>query len=254
MADDSEQVGQDEIENLLRQAQDTGGATPPPSSPPPEASDADATVDQAEIEALLSGNAPAASPPPPSAASEADAPVDQDEIEALLSGNAPPAAPAAPPAPPVAPSAPAPVASAATAASEADVSQNDIELLLNKAEQALASVDQPSTSSAEALPPGLKSFEFKKFSGTAANTESATLELMRDVQLDLTIELGRTHMHLEDVLRLKQGAIVPLDKLAGDPADIFVNGRLVARGEVLVLNDNFCIRVAELIVGESACA
>lgn len=253
MADDSEQVGQDEIENLLRQAQDTGGATPPPSSPPPAASDADAAVDQAEIEALLSGNAPAAAPSPPPAASEADAAVDQAEIEALLSGNAPAAAPAAPPAPPVAPSAPAPVASAPPT-SGADVSQNDIELLLNKAEQALASVDQPSMPSVNALPPGLKSFEFKKFSGTAANTESATLELMRDVQLDLTIELGRTHMHLEDVLRLKQGAIVPLDKLAGDPADIFVNGRLVARGEVLVLNDNFCIRVAELIAGESACA
>ena len=77
---------------------------------------------------------------------------------------------------------------------------------------------------------------------------------MRDVELDLTIELGRTHMHLEDVLKLKQGAVVPLDKLAGDPADIYVNGRLIARGEVLVLNDNFCVRVAELIVGESACA
>ncbi|NOY42858.1 MAG: flagellar motor switch protein FliN [Planctomycetes bacterium] len=249
MADDSEQVGQDEIENLLRQAQDTGGATPPPSSPPPTASDADAAVDQAEIEALLSGNAPAAAPAAP-AASDADASVDQSEIEALLSGNAPAAAPAAPP---VAPSAPVPTASA-PAASGADVSQNDIELLLNKAEQALASVDQPNVPSVSALPPGLRSFEFKKFSGTAANTESATLELMRDVQLDLTIELGRTHMHLEDVLRLKQGAIVPLDKLAGDPADIYVNGRLVARGEVLVLNDNFCIRVAELIVGESACA
>ena len=83
----------------------------------------------------------------------------------------------------------------------------------------------------------------------------ATIErLMRDVELDLTIELGRTHMHLEDVLKLKQGAVVALDKLAGDPADIYVNGRLIARGEVLVLNDNFCVRVAELIVGESACA
>ena len=53
------------------------------------------------------------------------------------------------------------------------------------------------------------------------------------------------------MLKLKQGAVVPLDKLAGDPADIYVNGRLIARGEVLVLNDNFCVRVAELIVGES---
>jgi flagellar motor switch protein FliN/FliY len=58
-------------------------------------------------------------------------------------------------------------------------------------------------------------------------------------------------MHLEDVLRLKQGAVVTLDKLAGDPVDIYANGRLIARGEVLVLNDNFCVRVAELVTGEN---
>ena len=78
--------------------------------------------------------------------------------------------------------------------------------------------------------------------------------MVRDVQLDLKIELGRTHMHLEDVLRLKSGAVVPLDKLAGDPVDVLVNGRLIARGEVLVLNDNFCVRVTQLVVGDSAIA
>ena len=57
-------------------------------------------------------------------------------------------------------------------------------------------------------------------------------------------------MFLEDVLKLQRGAVIPLDKLASDPIDIFVNGRLVARGEVLVLNDNFCVRVAELISGD----
>lgn len=133
---------------------------------------------------------------------------------------------------------------------EAGVSQDDIELLLRKAEQALASIDGPDSS----LPEGVQAYRFDDFVGATANADSATLELMRDVELDLTIELGRTHMHLEDVLKLKQGAVVPLDKLAGDPADIYVNGRLIARGEVLVLNDNFCVRVAELIVGESACA
>ena len=57
-------------------------------------------------------------------------------------------------------------------------------------------------------------------------------------------------MYLEDVLQLRRGSVVALDKLAGDPVDVFVNGRLVARGEVLVLNDNFCVRVAELISGD----
>jgi len=135
---------------------------------------------------------------------------------------------------------------------EAESSHDDIELLLSKAEQALASIDDPTSDPMQALPEGMRSFEFEEFRGSVANSEVATLELMRDVQLDMTIELGRTHMHLEDVLQLRKGAVVPLDKLAGDPADIFVNGRLVARGEVLVLNDNFCIRVAELIVGEAA--
>jgi flagellar motor switch protein FliN/FliY len=130
------------------------------------------------------------------------------------------------------------------------VSQSDIDVLLNQAEAALASIDEET----KTLPDGVRAFKLEDFSGTPASTEAATLDLMRDVQLDVTIELGRTHMHLEEVLQLQKGAVVPLDKLAGDPVDIFINGRLIARGEVLVLNDNFCVRVAELITGESACA
>jgi flagellar motor switch protein FliN/FliY len=58
-------------------------------------------------------------------------------------------------------------------------------------------------------------------------------------------------MLLEDVLSLRRGSVVTLDKLAGDPVDLIVNGRLVARGEILVLNDNFCVRVAELVGSDS---
>ncbi len=205
MADDQEQMGQDEIEALLRQAEAGGGAD-------------SAAGDASDAKPSGSGNQ-----------------VDQAELEALLAdgGN-------------VAPT------SGAGVSGESAISKNDIELLLNKAEQALESID--AADSQTVLPPGIRTFEFEKFGGTAANTKAATLELMRDVQLDMTIELGRTHMQLEELLKLGQGAVVPLDKLAGDPADIFVNGRLVARGEVLVLNDNFCIRVAELIEGEYAVA
>lgn len=73
------------------------------------------------------------------------------------------------------------------------------------------------------------------------------LDLLSDVSLNVKIELGRTRMFVEDVLRLSSGAVVELDKLAGDPVDIFVNDRRVARGEVLVVNDNFCVRVSEII-------
>lgn len=73
------------------------------------------------------------------------------------------------------------------------------------------------------------------------------LEILQDVELDLRIELGRTELLIEEVVALKEGSVVTLDKLAGDPVDILVNGRLIARGEVLVLNDNFCVRVAEIL-------
>ena len=73
------------------------------------------------------------------------------------------------------------------------------------------------------------------------------LDMLGDVDLHVSVELGRTEMLVEDILRLSEGSVVELDKLAGDPVDVFVNQRLVARGEVLVLNDNFCIRISEIV-------
>ena len=76
---------------------------------------------------------------------------------------------------------------------------------------------------------------------------AATLGLLHDVELNVKIELGRTQMYVEDVLRLNENSVIELDKAAGDPVDIFVNDRHVARGEVLVLNENFCVRISEII-------
>jgi flagellar motor switch protein FliN/FliY len=77
--------------------------------------------------------------------------------------------------------------------------------------------------------------------------DPAALALLRDVNLQVKVELGRTLMYVEDVLRLNENSVIELDKLAGDPVDIYVNDRPVARGEVLVVNDNFCVRVSEII-------
>lgn len=90
-------------------------------------------------------------------------------------------------------------------------------------------------------------FNLPSFGDAPAAEKPANLDLLADVNLNVKIELGRTRMFVEDVLRLSEGAVVELDKLAGDPVDIFVNDRHVARGEVLVLNDNFCVRVNEII-------
>jgi flagellar motor switch protein FliN/FliY len=134
---------------------------------------------------------------------------------------------------------------------EGEMLPRDMEFLLGQAERALASIDSETSAG---LPPDVTAFRLEEFAGAPASAESATLDLIRDVELDLKIELGRTHMYLEDVLKLRRGSVVPLDKLAGDPVDIYVNGRLIARGEVLVLNDNFCVRVAELIAGAKPAA
>ena len=86
------------------------------------------------------------------------------------------------------------------------------------------------------------------FGGDGTETgDPAGLALLRDVNLTVKVELGRTMMYVEDVLRLNENSIIELDKLAGDPVDIFVNDCPVARGEVLVVNDNFCVRVSEII-------
>jgi len=85
-----------------------------------------------------------------------------------------------------------------------------------------------------------------------ASAASQSINLLKDVQLHVKVELGRTYMFVEDVLRLGEGSVVELDKLAGDPVDVYVNDRLVARGEVLVLNDNFCVRVSEIIAARDA--
>ena len=94
-------------------------------------------------------------------------------------------------------------------------------------------------------------FKLDDLQSEASSDPPHSLDLLSDVELDLRIELGRTQMRLEEVLHLRGGSVVALDKLAGDPVDIFVNGRLIAHGEVLVMNDNFCIRVTELVSSSS---
>ena len=78
------------------------------------------------------------------------------------------------------------------------------------------------------------------------------LKLLSNVDLHVKVELGRAEMAIEDVLRLGSGSVVELNKLAGDPVDVLVNDRLVARGEVLILNDNFCVRINEIKSGLEA--
>jgi len=81
------------------------------------------------------------------------------------------------------------------------------------------------------------------------NTERSTrrLDLLLDVPLDLTVELGRARMSIQDLLALGPGSVIELDKVSGEPLDILVNNRLIARGEAVVVNDKFGVRITDIV-------
>jgi flagellar motor switch protein FliN/FliY len=254
MADDSQLVNQDEIERLLQQSSKQPSPDEARQEPAQPEASSDNSLSQSDIEALLNQGvqdeaSPSSAAPHASQVPDASAPasakvgLQQDDVDQLLGR------PGAGPSSTTEPSVPRQKTSDRTPGEEGTMGQADIEYLLNQAEKALDSIDSESRAG---TPPGLAPFRLEEFRGEPASTESATLDLISDVRLDVKIELGRTNMYLEDVLKLRKGAVVPLDKLAGDPVDIYVNERLIARGEVLVLNDNFCVRVGELVVGSSS--
>jgi flagellar motor switch protein FliN/FliY len=108
--------------------------------------------------------------------------------------------------------------------------------------------DAPTTSpTSVADAPADVNLNLPNFKQIISNVPGGAIEMLKDVDLNVKIELGRTRMLVEDVLRLAEGSVVELDKLAGDPVDVLVNDQLVARGEVLVLNDNFCVRINEIV-------
>ena len=73
------------------------------------------------------------------------------------------------------------------------------------------------------------------------------MDLIMDVPLELTVELGRTKMQIKEILDLGAGSIVELDKLAGEPVDVLVNGKLIAKGEVVVIDESFGIRITNIV-------
>jgi flagellar motor switch protein FliN/FliY len=166
------------------------------------------------------GSAPAAAAP----ATQADA--DQAALDAILAaGSAPIDDPNA------------------SGGSAADAAASAEELL------AQASFDDVAAVVPDGAAPNTESFKLPSFQQVMADAQVSSIDLLRDVELNVKIELGRSRMIVEEVLKLNEGSVVELDKLAGDPVDVFVNDRLVARGEVLVLNDNFCVRVNEIVAG-----
>ena len=94
---------------------------------------------------------------------------------------------------------------------------------------------------------GVQSVQFAPLSQAEQPGVSGNIGLLMDVSMQLTVELGRTKMLIKDILGMGEGTIVELDKLAGEPVDLLVNGKLIAKGEVVVIDENFGVRVTDII-------
>jgi len=138
---------------------------------------------------------------------------------------------------------PAPPAPIADAEAALDAAQQAVTNLKNNVGNQRQTTGAPAAANPDEPAP----FEPEVFGRPTGAATSAGIDLLSDVNLNVKIELGRTRMLVEDVLRLAEGAVIELDKLAGDPVDVYVNDRHIARGEVLVLNDTFCVRVNEIV-------
>lgn len=175
-------------------------------------------------------------PATPSAAQSGPGPVmSQEEIEQMLNRlidqpqeqQTPPPAPQAPvqqPAPPQAPVQPAPVQQAPV--------------------QAAPAWQAPEPKRINAAPLPLPTLDVEDRIG---KEQADNLELIMSVPLEISVEIGRTRRKVEDILSFSKGSLVVLDKLAGDQVDLFVNGLCVARGDVVVIDDNFGVRITEVL-------
>ncbi len=93
----------------------------------------------------------------------------------------------------------------------------------------------------------VQSAQFPDFDNGSTQPLPQNMELIKDVPLQVTVRLGKTKMTIEEILELGEGSIIELDKLAGEPVDLLVNGKLVAKGEVVVIDENFGFRVKDII-------
>lgn len=89
--------------------------------------------------------------------------------------------------------------------------------------------------------------QFSEMSGDSRTGGGKDIDFLLDIPLDVSVELGRTRMLIKDLLQLGQGSVVELEKLAGEPMEILVNNKLIARGEVVVVNEKFGVRLTDII-------
>jgi flagellar motor switch protein FliN/FliY len=120
--------------------------------------------------------------------------------------------------------------------------------LLHRAENHLAEAMSSADGSPLPAPPTRpRAFSPLASSSTPFSSAGLAPAVIGDIELDVTLELGRAELKIEELLALREGSVVTLDKQAGEPIDILANGKLIARGEVIVVDNKFCVRICEVV-------
>ena len=206
--------------------------------------------------------APAPAPTPAPAPASSGGVLSQEEIERLLSGGgaaeepapvqpAPAPVAAAQPAPAPVPAAPVQSAPAAAPSSEvAQMMQMQMQMMQQMMQQMMTMQQQPQKKEAPQpktinVQPSVQP-NLHHETGLEGEQEE-NMELIMGVPLDISVEIGRTQKRVKDILEFTKGSLIVLDKLAGEQVDLFVNGRCIAKGDVVVVEDNFGIRITEIL-------
>ncbi|MCL1884789.1 MAG: flagellar motor switch phosphatase FliY [Defluviitaleaceae bacterium] len=145
--------------------------------------------------------------------------------------------PAEPEIPITAPAAPAPVAAAPAPVAAAPAA----------APPPVAASAAAPVSAVQPLPQNVQAAQFVPFDQQEVYQQKENMGIIMDVPLEISVELGRTHKKISEILEFSPGTVLELDKLAGEPIDIIVNGKFVAKGDVVVIDENFGIRITEII-------
>ena len=230
-------MSQEDIERMM-----AGMAAPAPEPAP--ASGGDKKMSQEDIERMMAGMAAPA--PEPAPASGGDKKMSQEDIERMMAGMAAPAAPA--PAP-----APAPAAPAYPPMPEGNpygyMPYPPMYYPPYPPAQMPAAQVTPATEPKVIATKPLAMPEMNP-AANLSKEQSENLDLIMEVPLQVTVEIGRTRRKVQEILSFSKGSLVVLDKLAGDQVDLFVNGKCIARGDVVVIDDNFGVRITEIVQGE----
>ncbi|WP_303437777.1 flagellar motor switch protein FliN, partial [uncultured Oscillibacter sp.] len=253
----SRMMSQEEIERMLA----GGGETAPAPAEEPSGGSS-RMMSQEEIERMLAGGGESAPAPAPAEEPSGGSSrmMSQEEIERMMAGGgtatpAPAPAPAPQPAPPPQPAPqpapaaqPAPGAQPATAADlgsmMAAMMTAMTTAMANNAPVQAAAQQKPEPKIIATKPVAMKEMDVEEVLG---KEQAQNLDLIMEVPLQVSVEIGRTQRKVQEILAFSKGSLVVLDKLAGDQVDLFVNGKCIARGDVVVIDDNFGVRVTEIV-------